>query len=135
MSAVTPEQAAMLGILANAVIPADDIDRGAAEGNAGPVLAARIDGGINAGVYLRGLEAADSLAKARFGGSLTSVKPDQALEILLALKTAVPGFYKQLRADVCALYLSEPAVWKLIGFPGPSSETGGYPDFDQPQFL
>ena len=28
--------------------------------------------------------------------------------------------------DVCALYLSDPAVWRRIGFPGPSAETGGY---------
>jgi hypothetical protein len=35
--------------------------------------------------------------------------------------------------DVCALYLSDPAVWQRIGFPGPSADSGGHPDFDQPQ--
>ena len=39
---------------------------------------------------------------------------------------------KQLRMDVCALYLTDPGVWGRIGFPGPSVERGGYPDFDQP---
>jgi hypothetical protein len=29
-------------------------------------------------------------------------------------------------------YLSDPAVWLRIGFPCPSSENGGHPDFDQP---
>jgi hypothetical protein len=43
------------------------------------------------------------------------------------------GFFRQLRMDVCALYLSDPGVWARIGFPGPSTAQGGYPDFDQPQ--
>jgi len=29
--------------------------------------------------------------------------------------------------------MSDPGVWHRIGFPGPSSDRGGYPDFDQPQ--
>ena len=49
------------------------------------------------------------------------------------LREESPAFFRQLRADVCALYLSDPAVWQRIGFPGPSTESGGYPDFDQPQ--
>src|ERR1041385_3923811 len=35
--------------------------------------------------------------------------------------------------DVAAMYLSDPGVWQRIGFPGPSTASGGYPDFDQPQ--
>jgi hypothetical protein len=34
---------------------------------------------------------------------------------------------------VCALYLSDAGVWQRIGFPGPSSASGGHPDYDQPQ--
>ena len=52
---------------------------------------------------------------------------------LVAKSVAEPGFFKQLRMDTCALYLSDPGVWARIGFPGPSSAQGGYPDFDQPQ--
>jgi hypothetical protein len=33
--------------------------------------------------------------------------------------------------DVPALYLSDPGVSRRIGFPGPSIEVGGYPDFDR----
>jgi hypothetical protein len=33
--------------------------------------------------------------------------------------------------DVSALYLSDPEVWCRIGFPGPSIDSGGHPDFDQ----
>src|SRR5256885_84364 len=45
----------------------------------------------------------------------------------------VRGFFKHLRMDVWGLYLSDAEVWGRIGFPGPSVQTGGYPDFDQPQ--
>ena len=57
----------------------------------------------------------------------------QVSELLMALSARSPAFFRQLRADVCALYLSDPGVWQRIGFPGPSSDTGGYPDFDQSQ--
>jgi hypothetical protein len=49
------------------------------------------------------------------------------------LRDQCPAFFKQLRMDVSALYLSDPEVWQRIGFPGPSTDRGGYPDFDQPQ--
>jgi hypothetical protein len=135
MDAKTTELARILSILASGVIPEDEVDRGAAEANAGAVLAGRIESGINSSLYLRGIESAASLAKERFGGSLDSLNSEQLNGVLMELKSAIPGFYKQLRADVCALYLSEPAVWQRIGFPGPSTHLGGYPDFDQPQFL
>ena len=54
-------------------------------------------------------------------------------ELLDAIRDQSPGFFRLLRADVCALYLSDAGVWHRIGFPGPSSASGGYPDFDQPQ--
>lgn len=57
----------------------------------------------------------------------------QVVELLTALSLQSPAFFRQLRADVCALYLSDAGVWQRIGFPGPSTDTGGYPDFDQPQ--
>jgi hypothetical protein len=135
MNTITSEQSAFLTILANAVIPSDEIDRGAAEVGAGPVLAAKVAAGINAAVYLKGVDTAAVIAQEQFDHGLPELNPEQVHQILMELKRAVPGFYKQLRADVCALYLSEPAVWQLIGFPGPSAHTGGYPDFDQPQFL
>lgn len=134
MGTISSEQVELLSVLTLAVIPEDDVDRGAAEVHAGSALAAKIDRGINTAIYLRGLETAGLVAKERFGIS-SDLTQEQALEILLEVKKRLPGFYKQLRADVCALYLSEPAVWQRIGFPGPSAESGGYPDFDQPQFV
>jgi len=132
MGTISSEQVDLLEALALAVIPADDLDRGASEVHAGRVLAARIDKGVNSALYLHGLETAGYLAKERYGVDKT-ITQEQALEILLEVKKTLPGFCKQLRADVCTLYLSEPAVWQRIGFPGPSTESGGYPDFDQPQ--
>lgn len=133
MGTTSSEQVELLSALALAVIPEDDVDRGAAEVHAGQVLAAKIKRGINTALYLRGLETAGLLANERFG-IISGLTQEQALDILLEVKKLLPAFYKQLRADVCALYLSEPAVWQRIGFPGPSAESGGYPDFDQPQF-
>ena len=49
------------------------------------------------------------------------------------LRDRMPDFFRQLRMDACASYMSDPGVWQRIGFPGPSTDTGGYPDFDQPQ--
>ena len=40
---------------------------------------------------------------------------------------------RNLEIDVSALYLRDQEVWQRIGFPGPSVESGGYPDFAEPQ--
>ena len=57
------------------------------------------------------------------------------LAILIGALSAALAYryFRQLRMDVCALYLSDAGVWQRMGFPGASSEAGGYPDFDQPQ--
>jgi hypothetical protein len=128
-----PDQLAVLTALANGIIPADGTDAGAAAVDAGPRLAERIRAGVNAGIYLRGLELAQSLAHTRRGRDVTQLSPAEIHDLLAAIRDELPGFFKQLRMDVSALYLSDPAVWRRIGFPGPSTETGGYPDFDQPQ--
>ncbi|MFE5322410.1 gluconate 2-dehydrogenase subunit 3 family protein [Paenibacillus sp. NPDC056579] len=127
------EQAKLLALLANGVIPADETDRGAAEADAGAVLAARIAQGVHAKLYSLGLDAACTAAQTQFGKPLDQLEPGQIHEVLLALKATVPGFYKQLRGDVTSLYLNTPGVWERIGFPGASAHAGGYPDFDQPQ--
>jgi hypothetical protein len=68
-----------------------------------------------------------------YGRGVAELDATQTHDLLGALRDQQPGFFKQLRADICALYLSDPGVWARIGFPGPSSAQGGYPDFDQPQ--
>jgi hypothetical protein len=125
--------AAVLAALANGIIPADARDAGAAAVAAGPRLAERLAAGANAALYRAGLAAAAELAEARFGRAVTALDAGQLHDLLAALREERPAFFRQLRSDVCALYLSDPGVWARIGFPGPSTAQGGYPDFDRPQ--
>jgi hypothetical protein len=131
--AVTLEDIGTLAALANGIIPADDRDAGAAMVHAGPGIAERMRRSPSAQVYLDGLEAARSLAHERFGRGICELHADAIRVLLDAIRDQSPAFFRLLRADVCALYLSDAGVWQRIGFPGPSSATGGHPDFDQPQ--
>ena len=122
-----------LTALANGIIPADELDAGAASVNAGPAIAERVRRGVNAELYAEGLEIGESIALEKFGRKAPELVPAEIHELLGLLEEALPRFFRQLRADVCALYMSDPAVWQRIGFPGPSTDTGGHPDFDRPQ--
>lgn len=130
---MTAEMRALLKVLTNGIVPADERDGGAESVGAAAQIARRIEQGINRAVYLDGLTVAQRIAEERFKGAMEALTPEQAHELVGALREQAPGFYKQLRMDVSAIYLSNPAVWARIGFPGPSIEKGGYPDFDQPQ--
>ena len=133
MHPLTPAQLATLTALANGIIPADESDAGASAVNAAPRLAERIAAGVNAPLYLKGLELAQSLASEQYNTTTPSLTPAQLHDLLTRLRDALPAFFKQLRMDVSALYLSDPDVWRRIGFPGPSTATGGHPDFARPQ--
>jgi hypothetical protein len=122
-----------LTTLASGIIPADERDAGAAAVDAGPRLADRMSAGINVALYADGLRRARELAPEMFGRALGDLTPADVHALLERLRAEAPGFFKQLRMDVAALYLSDPDVLRRIGFPGPAIETGGYPDFDQPQ--
>ena len=127
------EQIGTLAILADGIIPPDERDAGAASVDAGRRLASKVQAGVNEALYLRGMEMALSLAQEKFGRQASQLSAEQVHELIADLRERQPGFFKQLRMDVAALYLSAPAVWQRIGFPGPSIMSGGYPDFDQPQ--
>lgn len=122
-----------LAALANGIIPADEIDDGAAAVSAGPRLAERIEAGIHAALYRQGMEAARTIAAEEYGREVNQLTLSEVARILALLRDRLPTFFAQLRMDVSALYLSDPAVWRRIGFPGPSTKSGGYPDYDQPQ--
>jgi hypothetical protein len=126
-----PEDAAALAALANGIIPADGRDAGAAAVDAGPRLAQKLAAG--SALYRSGLAEAEALARGRFGSGVAALDAGQMHELLGVLREQQPAFFRQLRMDVCSLYLSDPGVWERIGFPGPSTAQGGYPDFDQPQ--
>jgi len=135
MNTPIPDEAATLAALANGIIPADARDAGAAAVGAGLRLAEKLSAGVNAALYRSGLSAAAEMAQARFGRAILELDMPQMHELLGLLREQQPAFFKQLRMDVCALYLSDPGVWARIGFPGPSTAQGGYRDFDQPQTL
>jgi hypothetical protein len=122
-----------LGALANGIIPADEIDDGAAAVNAGPRLAERIQAGIHATLYRQGLEDARTVAAEEYGREVDQLSPAEVATVLALVREKLPAFFAQLRMDVSALYLSDPGVWRRIGFPGPSTNSGGYPDHNQPQ--
>ena len=124
-------QTEALARLASGIIPASSSDAGAAAVNAGPRLAEKVSAGVNATLYVRGLETAERLAKELYGVKVAELTPPQVHDLLGRLRDELPAFFKQLRMDVSALYLSDPEVWKRIGFPDPASQTGGYPDFDR----
>ena len=73
------------------------------------------------------------MSREKYGLAVGRLNPPQVHELLGALRETSSAFFKQLRLDVSGLYLSDPGVWQRIGFPGPSTASGGYPDFDQPQ--
>lgn len=128
-----PKTVAALSALANGIIPPDAADGGASSVNAGSRLACQIQASVNALLYRDGLGLAESLARTKFGRDLACLSPPEIHELIAVVRDQRPAFFKQLRMDVSALYLSDPAVWQRIGFPGPSTIGGGYPDFNQPQ--
>jgi aldehyde dehydrogenase (NAD+) len=130
---LTLDDIAAITALTNGVIPADSRDAGAAAVHAGPGIAERARRSASGPLYAEGLCTAAKLAQKRYGRAVRELSAEEIRGLLDDLAEASPAFFRQLRADTCAFYLSDPAVWERIGFPGPSSETGGYPDFDQPQ--
>src|SRR5690349_18706417 len=130
---LTSEAVAALAVLADGIIPPDSLDAGAREVNAAGRLAEKVAAGVNSGIYSKGLETTQALARERFGMAVGELNGAQVHELLSVLRDTLPAFFKQLRMDVSALYLSDEGVWQRIGFPGPSTASGGYPDFDRPQ--
>lgn len=130
---LTAEQVATLSALACAMIPADEKDEGVAAFDPGRRLADKIEVDVNPAPYLKGLRIAEHAALEEFDRPIPKLDAAALEKLLGMLRDGAPAFFKFVRAEVCGLYLTEPTVWKRIGFPGPSIETGGYPDFDQPQ--
>ena len=130
---VTLADITTLAALANGIIPADERDAGAASVHAGPGIAERMRRSVLGPLYVDGLKSSRELSQAMFGQTVPELDATKLHELLTNLSARSPAFFRQLRADVCALYLSDAGVWQRIGFPGPSTDLGGYPDFDQPQ--
>jgi hypothetical protein len=132
-TAFTLDDIATLAALANGIIPADARDAGAAVAHAGAGIAERARHGINGPLYAEGLMLTSALARKNFGRAPGELNAEEIRQLLDVLAQESPAFFRQLRADTCGLYMSDPAVWQRIGFPGASIDRGGYPDFDTPQ--
>src|SRR5437016_14192016 len=94
------QQVHALAVLANGIIPFDHRDAGAAAVNAGPRLAEKIAAGVNAELYLRGLELADRVARESYGMPIAELTPPQTHDLIGRLRDELPSFFKQLRMDV-----------------------------------
>jgi hypothetical protein len=133
VSAFAASDVEVLTALANAIIPPDARDAGAAAVDAGPRLAERMRDSPQAALYDQGLRTAQELCARQFGRPVAALTPSELHHLTQQVAATEPAFFRQLRLDTTTLYLSDAAVWTRIGFPGPSIETGGHPDFDRPQ--
>jgi aldehyde dehydrogenase (NAD+) len=126
---------ATLVALAKAMIPSDDRDAGAASAHVGPGLAEKMRRGPFGELYIEGLKAVNAISMGDFGREVTQLDSEQLSSVVERLRSNHEPFFRQLRADVCGIYMSDAGVWQRIRFPGPSTNLGGYPDFDQPPTL
>src|SRR5262249_21117121 len=110
-SPVTLADIADLAALANGIIPADDRDAGAAVVHAGPSIAERMRRSPLAHIYTDGLAAARKYSAEVIGKSIPELNAAEILQLLTHLRDQSPAFFRQIRADVCALYLSDAGVW------------------------
>ena len=88
------QQVKILEKLANGIIPADEMDEGAGAVNAGMRIADRVDQGINAKVYLAGMEFVEGL-----GRDVVRMSNQEIHELLGVLREKSPGFFKQFLKD------------------------------------
>jgi hypothetical protein len=143
---LTEEHVASIAAAAEAIIPADAFDGGVAPLDPGPVIAtrARYQAQV-ARLYTAGLAALEQSVSIMFPGRrFVDLSLSERGRVLTAMRNgAAPGaawrnissqeFYRTLRTDVCFVYMTDPDVGRRLGFPGPSTSAGGYPDYDQPQ--
>lgn len=139
-------QSQTLEALATTMLPPDDFDQGAVDmGFASVVeMRARYEAG-RAQLYATALPAVDKTAQAMFNQpNFVTLTPVQRTALLEALRqdgtnseawgpVKPSTFFRALWEDVSFLYCTHPGTWQRIGFPGPSFDSGGYQDFDQPQ--
>ena len=130
---LTGSQLATLAALANAIIPADETDGGAESVNSSARIAQNIHNGLYSKIYAEGIAVAEMLAIKNFNRKVSELSSRQIHDLIGTVREAAPAFFNRLRMDVTAFYLGDSLVWQKIGFPGPSTDSGGYPDFDQPQ--
>jgi hypothetical protein len=132
--------------LAGSLIPPDESDEGIrGAGFAGIIELRNTYQQLTADLYRAGLAGCEEACHTLFGKSLSEATEDEVGAVLAAIaEGTAPGaswtgecgpreFFSTLRADACFVYCTSEDVWKRIGFPGPSFNQGGYPDYRNPQ--
>ncbi len=95
--------------------------------------------------YREGLPGIDRVAVEQFGASFAEVEPDQQDEVLAAIESgevsrwspesvAPEEFFETVRSHTIIGFLADPkyggnqdyAGWKVVGYPGPRHDLGGY---------
>lgn len=135
-----------LEALATTLLPPDDFDNGV-QGLGLPDVAevrARYQAGRSE-MYLTALRAVDHMAQIMFGKcTFVDLTLEERIQVLEAVQQgqvdkSIWGdvqpktFFTALWEDVVFLYCTHPETWRRIGWPGPSFDVGGYPDFDRVQ--
>lgn len=135
-----------LEALAQTMIPPDDFDDGVKGlGFSGVAeMRTRYEEG-RAELYLSALEAIDQMAGEVYQvDSFVSLSPELRTELLDIVSEGEQkgadwneinpsSFFSALWEDVVFLYTTHPDTWRSIGWPGPSFEDGGYPDYNKEQ--
>ena len=125
---------AVLAILANGIIPADERDAGAAAVEAGPRLAEMLASGAGAAVYARRacVWPGRSHAKRSAASQARSVRRE-VHDLLGRLAERAPAFFKQLRDGRVRPLPERPRSVAPHRVSGTVHRTGGHPDFDRPR--
>lgn len=131
---LTPSQAALVGTIADRIVPADEYPGGRDAGvvfYVDRILAGRF-GRFYRNRYARGLKLIDGLSQKKFGHDFLSLESEQQVSILKALefgdaaRAEARGFFGLLRQHTMEAYYGDPehggnrdqASWKMIGFEG-----------------
>jgi gluconate 2-dehydrogenase gamma chain len=95
--------------------------------------------------YREGLPAIDRVAVERFGATLVETEPDRQDQVLAAIESGQVSawspasvtseeFFETVRSHTIIGFLADPkyggnrdhAGWKVVGYPGPRHDLGGY---------
>ena len=143
---LTDEQRNILDTLAEMIIPADSVDDGLkAAGFSGIMETRNQYQPWMARIYEVGLKGIQDTSLALFMKSFLDLTSEQRGKVLNTIKSGQSygdawtsdvgplDFWGNLHTDACFVYCTDQEVYGRIGFPGPSFDRGGYPDYADKQ--
>lgn len=96
-------------------------------------------------LYSIGLNGIDQISMSLHNSTFSELPAAKRNEVIACLLADDPpsgvwtdletprAFFENLKMDACFVYGTSEDVWEQIGFDGPSYNSGGHPDYDQPQ--